>query len=168
MNNPLVQPDPGLFIWTIITFLLLLVLLARYAWKPLLAFLASREETIKTSLENAQTAKKELERIQQESAQIIRKAHGEAESIVSRSWSDAEKVREEMKLKAKTEADAIVKESQRQIELETGRALRQIRSEVADLSIAIASKVIQRNVSKEDNSRLIEDTLKQIDSGRSN
>ena len=168
MNNPLVQPDPGLFIWTIITFLLLLVLLARYAWKPLLAFLASREETIKTSLENAQTAKRELERIQQESAQIIRKAHGEAESIVSRSWSDAEKVREEMKQKAKTEADAIVKESQRQIELETGRALRQIRSEVADLSIAIASKVIQRNVSKEDNSRLIEDTLKQIDSGRSN
>jgi len=168
MNNPLVQPDPGLFIWTIITFLLLLVLLARYAWKPLLAFLASREETIKTSLENAQTAKKELERIQQESAQIIRKAHGEAESIVSRSWSDAEKVREEMKQKAKSEADAIVKESQRQIELETGRALRQIRSEVADLSIAIASKVIQRNVSKEDNSRLIEDTLKQIDSGRSN
>jgi F-type H+-transporting ATPase subunit b len=73
-----------------------------------------------------------------------------------------------MKQKAKTEADAIVKESQRQIELETGRALRQIRSEVADLSIAIASKVIQRNVSKEDNSRLIEDTLKQIDSGRSN
>ena len=100
--------------------------------------------------------------------ETIRKAHGEAESIVSRSWSDAEKVREEMKQKAKTEADAIVKESQRQIELETGRALRQIRSEVADLSIAIASKVIQRNVSKEDNSRLIEDTLKQIDSGRSN
>lgn len=168
MNNPLVQPDPGLFIWTIFTFLLLLVLLAKFAWKPLLAFLASREEAIKTSLENAQTAKKELERIQQESAVIIRKAHGEAETIVSKSWSDAEKVREEMKQKAKTEADAIVKESQRQIELETGRALRQIRSEVADLSIAIASKVIQRNVSKEDNSRLIEDTLKQIDSGRTN
>jgi F-type H+-transporting ATPase subunit b len=166
--NPLVLPDPGLFIWTIFTFLLLLALLAKFAWKPLLAFLATREETIKTSLENAQTAKKELERLQQESAQIIRKAHGEAESIVSRSWSDAEKVREEMKQKAKSEADAIVKESQRQIELETGRALRQIRSEVADLSIAIASKVIQRNVSKEDNNRLIEDTLKQIESGRSN
>ena len=166
--NPLVLPDPGLFIWTIFTFLLLLALLAKFAWKPLLAFLATREETIKTSLENAQTAKKELERLQQESAQIIRKAHGEAESIVSRSWSDAEKVREEMKQKAKSEADAIVKESQRQIELETGRALRQIRSEVADLSIAIASKVIQRNVSKEDNNRLIEDTLKQMESGRSN
>ena len=168
MNNPLLTLDPGLAIWTIITFLVLFALLAKFAWKPILAFLATREEAIKMSLENAQTAKKELERLQQESAQIIRKAHGEAESIVSRSWSDAEKVREEMKQKAKTEADAIVKESQRQIELETGRALRQIRSEVADLSIAIASKVIQRNVSKEDNSRLIEDTLKQIDSGRSN
>lgn len=168
MNNPLLTLDPGLAIWTIITFLVLFALLAKFAWKPILAFLAVREEAIKTSLENAQTAKRELERLQQESAQIIRKAHGEAESIVSRSWSDAEKVREEMKQKAKTEADAIVKESQRQIELETGRALRQIRSEVADLSIAIASKVIQRNVSKEDNSRLIEDTLKQIDSGRTN
>ena len=168
MNNPLLTLDPGLAVWTIITFLVLFGLLAKFAWKPILAFLATREEAIKMSLENAQTAKKELDRLQQESAQIIRKAHGEAESIVSKSWSDAEKVREEMKLKAKTEADAIVKESQRQIELETGRALRQIRSEVADLSIAIASKVIQRNVSKEDNSRLIEDTLKQIDSGRSN
>ena len=166
--NPTGSADPGLFIWTIFTFLVLLVLLAKFGWKPLLAFLESREEAIKKSLENAQTAKKELERLQQESAQIIRKAHGEAESIVSKSWSDAEKLREEMKQKAKAEADAIVKESQRQIEIETGRALRQIRSEVADLSIAIASKVIQRNVSKEDNDRLIEDTLKQIDSGRSN
>ena len=96
------------------------MLLAKFAWKPLLAFLASREEAIKTSLENAQTAKKELERLQQESAQIIRKAHGEAESIVSKSWSDAEKVREEMKQKAKSEADAIVKESQRQIETGDG------------------------------------------------
>ena len=166
MNNPLVQPDPGLFIWTIITFLLLLVLLARYAWKPLLAFLASREETIKTSLENAQTAKKELERIQQESAQIIRKAHGEAESIVSRSWSDAEKVREEMKQKARAESDYIVRDAQRQIQLQTGQALQQIRREAAELSIAVASKILQRNISKEDNERLIDDALRQMDGQR--
>jgi F-type H+-transporting ATPase subunit b len=168
MNNPLLTVDPGLAIWTIITFLVLFALLAKFAWKPLLAFLDARQEAIKTSLENAQTAKRELERLQQESSQIIRKAHGEAESIVSKSWSDAERVREEMKQKAKTEADAIVKESQRQIEIETGRALRQIRSEVADLSVAIASKVIQRNVTKADNDRFIEDTLKQIDSGQRN
>ena len=166
--DQLVQFDPGLFIWTIFTFLVLLVLLTKFAWKPLMQMLDVRQEAIKKSLEDADTAKRELERLQQESAQIIRKAHAEAESIVSKSWSDAEKLREEMKVKAKSEADAIVKESQRQIEIETGRALRQIRSEVADLSIAIASKVIQRNVSKEDNDRLIQDTLKQMDSSRSN
>jgi len=166
--DQLVSFDPGLFIWTIFTFLVLLVLLTKFGWKPLMEMLDARQEAIKKSLENADTARRDLERLQQESAQIIRKAHAEAESIVSKSWSDAEKLREEMKQKAKAEADAIVKESQRQIEIETGRALRQIRSEVADLSIAIASKLIQRNVSKEDNDRLIQDTLKQMDSSRSN
>jgi len=164
----LVKFDPGLFIWTILTFLVLVALLTKFAWKPLMQMLEVRQEAIKKSLADAETAKRELERLQEESAQIIRKAHVEAESIVSKSWSDAERLREEMKQKAKAEADAIVKESQRQIEIETGRALRQIRNEVADLSIAIASKVIQRNVSKEDNDRLIQDTLQQIDSSRSN
>jgi F-type H+-transporting ATPase subunit b len=168
MNNPLVTFDPGLFIWTIITFLVLVGLLAKFAWKPLLKALDARQEVIRKSLEDAQAARKELERLQQESTQILRKAHGEAEAIVSKSWSDAERLREEMKVKAKTESDAIVKEAQRQIELETGRALRQIRNEVADLSVAIASKVIQRNVSRADNDRLIQETLQQIDSGKRN
>jgi len=164
----LVKFDPGLAIWTIFTFLVLVALLSKFAWKPLMLMLDTRQESIKKSLADADTAKRELERLQEESSHIIRKARVEAESILSKSWSDAEKLREEMKVKAKAEADAIVKESQRQIEIETGRALRQIRSEVADLSIAIASKVIQRNVSKEDNDRLIQDTLKQIESSRSN
>jgi F-type H+-transporting ATPase subunit b len=164
----LVKFDPGLAIWTIFTFLVLVALLSKFAWKPLMLMLDTRQESIKKSLADADTAKRELERLQEESSHIIRKARVEAESIVSKSWSDAEKLREEMKVKAKAEADAIVKESQRQIEIEAGRALRQIRSEVADLSIAIASKVIQRNVSKEDNDRLIQDTLKQIESSRSN
>jgi len=164
----LVKFDPGLAIWTIFTFLVLVALLSKFAWKPLMLMLDTRQESIKKSLADAETAKRELERLQEESSHIIRKARVEAESIVSKSWSDAEKLREEMKVKAKAEADAIVKESQRQIEIEAGRALRQIRSEVADLSIAIASKVIQRNVSKEDNDRLIQDTLKQIEASRSN
>jgi F-type H+-transporting ATPase subunit b len=161
--NALTTPDPGLFFWTIITFLVLVALLTKFAWKPLLQALEARQESIKKSLDDAQTAKRELERLQQESAQIIRKAHVEAEAIVSNSWADAEKLREEMKQKARTEADAIMKESQRQIEIETGRALRQIRNEVADLAIAIASKLIQRNVSKADNDKLIQETLQKMD-----
>ena len=166
--DQLVNFDPGLFIWTILTFLVLVALLTKFGWQPLMQMLDARQEGIKKSLSDAENARRELEQLQQESSQIIRKARIEAESIISKSWSDAEKLREEMKQKARSEADAIVKESQRQIELETGRALRQIRSEVADLSIAIASKVIQRNVTKEDNDRLIQDTLKQMDTSRSN
>lgn len=165
MDNPMVQPDPGLFIWTIITFLVLLGLLAKFAWKPLLLALEARQETIRKALDDAQTAKRELERLHQESAQIIKNAHVEAESIVSKSRSDAEKLREEMKQKAKSDADTIIREAHRQIEIETGRAIRQIRSEVADLSVLIASKFIQRNLSKEDNDRLIEETLRQIEPG---
>src|SRR3989442_10405107 len=101
MNNPLVQPDPGLFIWTIITFLFLLALLAKFAWKPLLQALESRQESIRKSLDDADRAKKELERLQQESTQIIQQARSTAESIIEKSRSDAEKVREDLKLKAR-------------------------------------------------------------------
>src|SRR5262249_13916510 len=100
MNNPLVQPDPGLFIWTIITFLVLLALLAKFAWKPLLKALEKREETIRKSLEDAQKAKEELERLQSESAQIIRQARVDAETIIARTRADADKLAEELRHKA--------------------------------------------------------------------
>jgi F-type H+-transporting ATPase subunit b len=162
MDNPLVQPDPGLFIWTIVTFLVLLALLARFAWRPLLRALESRQESIRKSLDDAQRARQELERVQQESAAIVRQARSEAEAIVAQSRSDAERLREEIKQKARTDAESIVRNAERQIQLETGRALEQIRHEAVDLSVQIASKLLQRNVTKEDNERLIDEALKQI------
>ena len=163
MDNPLLRPDPGLFIWTIITFVVLLTILAKFAWGPLLRALESRQEAIRKSLDDAQAAKQELERLQLESTQIIRQARGEAEAIISQSRTDAGRLREEMRQKAKAEADAIVKNAERQIQLETTRALQQIRHEAIDLSVMIASKIIQRNLSKEDNERLIEEALKQVE-----
>src|SRR5215471_4210627 len=115
MDNPLVQPDPGLFIWTILTFLVLLGLLAKFAWKPLLAALDSRQTAIRKSLDDAALAKTELERVQQESVQIVNKARAEADGIIGRSRADAERLREETKQKARQEADAIVKNAQGQI-----------------------------------------------------
>ena len=162
MDNPLVQPDPGLFIWTILTFLVLLGLLAKFAWRPLLQALESRQESIRRSLDDARQAKQDLERLHQESAQIIRQARVEADGIITRSRADAERLREEMKQKARAEADTIVKSAERQIQLETTRALQQIRTEAVDLSVMIASKIIQRNLSKEDNERLIDEALRQV------
>ena len=164
MDNPLVQPDPGLFIWTILTFLVLLALLAKFAWKPLLQALESRADAIRKSLDDAQQAKQELERLHAESAEIIRQSRVEADAIITRSRADAERLREEMRHKARAEADAIVKNAERQIQLETARAVQQIRREAVDLSVMIASKLIQRNITKEDNERLIEEALSQVDS----
>ena len=160
--NPLVQPDPGLFIWTIITFLGLLFALKKLAWGPLLSALESRQNEIRTSLDNAQKARQELERLNQESTAIINKARVEADQIIVSSRTDAERLREEMKQKARAEADAIVKTAERQIQLETARALQQLRHEAVDLSVMIASKLIQKNLTREDNERLIEEALKQV------
>ena len=163
MDNPLVQPDPGLFIWTILTFLVLVGLLAKFAWRPLLQALDARQQTIARSLDEAQRARQELERIQRESVQMMAQARTEAESVIARSRADAEALREELKQKARSEAASIVKNAEKQIQLETARAVQQIRTEAVDLSVAIASKILRRQVSKEDNQALIEETLKQVE-----
>lgn len=164
--NPLVQPDPGLFIWTIVTFLGLLWALKKLAWGPLLEALETRQNAIRKSLDDAQQAKVELERLNAESAKIIQQARVEGETIITQSRADGDRLREEIRAKARTEADHIVKNAERQIQLETSRALEQIRREAVDLSVMIASKIIQRNLSKEDNERLIDEALKQVENRR--
>lgn len=168
MNNPLVQPDPGLFIWTILTFLVLLTLLARFAWKPLLEALETRQQGIRKALDDAQAARQELERLEQDAAQMMRKARAEAEVLITQSRADADRLREEIRQKAKADAEGIMRNAERQIQLETGRALQQIRTEAVDLSVMIASKIIQRNITKEDNERIIADALAQVEGNRAN
>lgn len=157
--NPLVQPDPGLFIWTILTFLVLLALLSKFAWKPLLAALQARSERIAQSLDEARRAHEEMARVKRESAEIIRQAHVEASTIVSSSRSDAERVREETKQKARAEAAAIIAAAQRQIDAEAVRARDDVRRETADLAVAIASKLIRRNISVDDNRVMIDEMI---------
>ena len=164
--NPLVAPDPGLYIWTIVTFLLLVVAFVYLAWRPLKATLLAREDSIRKSLDDARQAREELQRLKSESAKMLADARVEAETILSRTRDDASRFRDEMKEKAQAEAAGIVKNAERRIEMETSRALQQIRAEAVEFSVAIASKILQRNVSKEDNERLIEETFRQIESTR--
>jgi F-type H+-transporting ATPase subunit b len=162
-NNPLVQPDVGLYFWTIFTFLLLLFLLRKFAWTPLLAALERREKTIAGAVEDARKAKEELERVQQDAAQLLVQARREAEGIVSRARSDAERFRDEMQKKASDDAAGIVRNAERRIQQETTKAIEQLRHEAVDLSVAIASKLLRRNVSKEDNERLIREVVSSLD-----
>ncbi|MEE2822466.1 MAG: F0F1 ATP synthase subunit B [Acidobacteriota bacterium] len=166
MDNPLVQLDPGLFIWTILTFLVLLALLGKFAWKPLLAALDRRHEMINDALDNAEKAKQELGQLQQDSAKIVSEARTEAQEIVGKSRVEAEKLKGDMVEKAREEADFIVRNAEKKIELEMAKALAELRNEVADLSLLVASKLIQKNLSKEENQVLIEESLKKIEAYR--
>ena len=162
MDNPLVQPDPGLFIWTIATFLVLLWLLKKFAWKPILEVLENRQDMIRKSLDDADQAKRELERVQQESAKLVSQARAEADAVIAGGRADGAKLREELRQKARAEADVIVQNAERQIQQERDRALSQIRHEAVEVSLMIASKLIQRNLTAEDNETLIENALKQV------
>ena len=164
--NPLAVPDPGLYVWTIITFLVLLVVFNKLAWQPLKGVLKTREELIRKSLDDAQQAKQELQRLNVESQKILTDARQQADKILSETRSDANRLRDELKQTAQTEAAGVLKNAQRQIEMETARALQQIRTEAVDLSVALASKLLERNLTREDNERLIEETFKQIEAKR--
>jgi F-type H+-transporting ATPase subunit b len=162
MNNPLVQPDPGLYIWTIATFLILLALLARFAWRPLLDALEKRQDAIRTSLDDARKAKEELARLQAESARILAEARTEAANIISSTRSDAARFGDEMKQKARADAEVLVRNAQREIDTQTNRAIETIRREAIDLSVAVASKILRRDISKADNERLVDETIREM------
>ena len=162
MTNPLVQPDPGLFIWTIITFLVLLWLLAKFAWKPLLALLEKREETIRNSLKDAEKAREELEASNKKTEELMAEAREEVQGIISAGRAVAEKLQDDLVKKAKEKADVLIAESKRQIQSEKDEALSEIKSEVVTLSLEIASKLIEKNLSDKDNREIIVKTLKNI------
>ena len=161
-SNPLVQLDPGLFIWTILTFLILFFVLSKFAWKPMLTLLESRENTIKSSLEDAEKAKQELERLNAESEAIISEARSEAQSIRVEAKSAAEKIKADIMAQAGEDAKKLRDETEKQIQVEKDKAIGEIRQEVVGLTITVAEKIIRKNLSKEDNQDLIEDSLKNL------
>ena len=141
--------------------------LGKFAWGPILGLLRQREEFIHKSLSDAKRDRDEAEARLKDYAAKLQSAQAEASRILDEARRDAERFREELKGRAKAEAETLVANAERQIQLETSRALQQIRSEAVDLSVAIASKLLQRNISKEDNERLIDEALRQIDGTRS-
>lgn len=162
MNNPLVQLDPGLFVWTILTFLLLVFILAKFAWKPLLKMLQDREDMVRSSLEDAEKAKSELERLNEESEAIMAKARSEAQSILADGKAAAEKVKDDIIAKSKEQANKIREDAGNQFQVEKDKAISEIKKEVVNLTLSVAEKLIRKNLSDADNKSLIEESLKKV------
>jgi F-type H+-transporting ATPase subunit b len=151
--------DPGLFMWTIVTFLIVLFILKWKAWGPLMSALDKREEDIREALSSAEKAKEEAGKVAEDYEEMIRKAQAEAQKIVAESKMSGEKVREKIKLTAEKEASDILEKAQHQIQTEKEKAVQEIRSSVVEFSLQAATKVIEKNVDSEDNRRLIKETV---------
>jgi len=154
----------GNAVWTLAIFIIVVILLGKFAWGPVLALLQQREEFIHRSLSDAKRDRDEAEARLKEYAAKLQTAQRGAVGIIEEARRDAERLRDELRERAKSEADTLIKNAERQVQLETSRALQQIRKEAVDLSVTIASKLLQRNISQADNERLINDAMKQIES----
>ncbi len=162
MDNPLVQPDPGLYIWSIVIFLMLLFLLMKFAWKPLLAMLEKREDNIRHALLDAEKAREELANVKEDTEKLLSEARTESQAIVTASKKNAERMKDEIIEKAQSKSDTLLDEAKEQIQIEKERAIADVKAEVVNLSMEIAQKLIKKNLSKEDNLKLINDSLNSI------
>ena len=151
--------DPGLFMLTIVTFLIVLFILKWKAWGPLMSALDKREDDIKNALSAADRAKEDAEKASQDYEKLVQKAHIEGQQIISDSKAAGEKVKNDIESVARENAEKMIGKAKTQIEAESQKALQEIKSSVVDLSIEAAEKIIEKNLDSEDNRKLVEKTL---------
>jgi len=151
--------DPGLFMWTIVTFLIVLLILKWKAWGPLMSVLDQREKDIKNALSAADRAKEDAEKASRDYEELIKKAQVESQKIVADGKAAGERVKNDIESTARKSADDMIDKAKEQIEAESHKALQEIKSSVVDLSIEAASKIIERNLDSEDNRKLVDQTL---------
>lgn len=158
----LLTPDPGLIFWTVVTFLGLLWLLRRTAWRPILESLDRREEKIRQTLADAEKASERAQHTVDEQQAVLVEAYAEAQLIIAQGANAAKATQESILAKARAEADEFVNKARREIQLETNRARDELRAEVVDLSVAVAGKLVERSLGDEDHRRLADEFLREV------
>jgi F-type H+-transporting ATPase subunit b len=162
-DNSLIQPIPGLMIWTLISFGITFFVLKRYAFGPIQKTIDERRQRIRQSLQEADRARDEARKLLEEHRGLIGQAKTEAEEILAEARRIAESQRERVKEETEADRQRRLEETRRQIEAETQRALGQIRTEVAELTLAATAKVTGKVLDDEDHRRLIEDAISGLD-----
>lgn len=162
----LLTPNPGVIFWTLVTFGLLLILLRLYAWKPIVDALESREKNIKSSIERAEFAKSEAERILAENKLVLEKAGVESDRLIAEGKVLADKLKADARISAGEEVKKIVEAAKLEIARKKDQALLELRAEVADLAIKAAEKIILANLDAEKQKDVIASVIDNI--GKSN
>ena len=157
----LVTPDFGLFFWMLITFFIVMLILKRFAWKPILQALKQREMFINESLTSAKEAREEFEQLKKDNQKIIEKTKLERDTLLKDAKHSAQDIIDEAKDKASKEADKLIEQARKNIENQKIDALNQIRTQIAELSVEIAEKLIKKELSEDkEQEKLVNSMLK--------
>jgi F-type H+-transporting ATPase subunit b len=161
-GNELPPTDWGLQIWTLVTFLILLVLLAKFAFKPIAQALDRRGETIRKSIEEAQMQRADAKKLMEDYQKQLAEARNEANKIIEEARGLGENVRKEVVEKANAEASALLQRSQEELQRQKEKGVQELKDTVASLSVQIASKVIGKEVNEATHHQLIENLIKDL------
>jgi F-type H+-transporting ATPase subunit b len=159
--NPL-KPEPRLAIWTLVVFVLLLVVLGRFAWKPLLHALHERERHLEHVLTESERARNESEALLAEHRKQMARAAEEVRAILEKARQDAQATADQMVKQAQGEAEAARQRAQRDIGQARDQALAEIWEKSADVAVAVAGRVLARNLSDDDHRRLLEAAIQEL------
>lgn len=163
INMDLITPDLGLFFWQSVIFLILILVLSKFAWKPILSALKSRQESIESSLKEAAKARRELEKLRLDNENLLIKAKAERDQLIKDAMAAAGEIKEKAKFDAIKEANKILSDAQQSIEKQKEAALLEIKGLVGDLSLSIAEKLIKTKMADDKAQRkLMESYLKEI------
>jgi F-type H+-transporting ATPase subunit b len=161
--NALIDPNPGLMIWTIVCFAIAFFVLRKYAFGPVQRVIDERRKRILEALEEAERSRAEARRLLEEHRALLGRARSDAEEILAEGRKVAESQRQRMKEETEVERQRRLEETSRQIEAETRRALQQIRAEVADLTLLATAKVTGKALDEADHRRLIDEAVSELD-----
>ena len=142
----LLTPGPGLIIWQAFIFLLLIFLLAKLAWKPILGSLKEREQSIQQALDSAEQAKKEMASLKADNENLLREAREERDKILKTAREAASRLHDQAQSDAKKNADKIIEDACSVIQTEKNAALRDVKAQVAAFSLEVAEKLIKKNL----------------------
>ena len=161
--NPLIQVTPGLMIWTIVCFLVVLFVLKKYAFGPIQQMIDQRRQRIEQAITEADNAREEARHLLEEHRKLIGQAKSESEEILAEARRVADAQRERVREETEEDRQRRLEETRRQIEQATSQALGQIRDEVGKLSLLAAEKITKKSLSGADQQRLIDEALAEID-----
>ena len=161
--DKLLQPDTGLMIWTIVTFLCLVFILKKVAWGPLLHAIEEREKRMKGDLEGAEKARSDSEKIKQQLDAEMAGLQAKSREILAQAQKDAEALRAQLKAAAEADALAIKQKTQAELSDEKDRLVRELRQDVAELSVKAAEKLMHKSIDDGVQKSVLEGFFKELE-----